>query len=349
MSKHLTIKWLKRIAILSIFLLGIYPVFAEGERKLTYIQKQREKAINLLPALFKDSGCGTFSDGKNYRFVLQNPYLNLWEEIRPNALEYFRINKVPWWEGTTEMPTGHLLSSQIACVNHLFYLRNKKDLATKLLQNIDSRIVSAVEIPYPDTDAGYVAFELIGKENYLGERQHTRGEFSTSVDAVMIGKKTNGKNILVLIEWKYTESYGAEKSRYIPARYRIYNPLLGDTESPIKKISYKNRPFEPLYYEPFYELIRQTLLGWKMTSAQEYGCDEYIHLYVVPDENLELLLNNTSPGLAGSTLNEAWQNILKNPNLFKIISPKKLLEPLRNESNTQNYFDYLTTRYWESS
>jgi len=302
MKKSLTIHGLKIIAIVSIFSMNIYAVFAEVERKQTYIQKQREKAINLLPTLFKDSGDGKFSDGKNYRFILQNPYLNLWEEIRPHALEYFRINNVPWWEGTTEIPTGHLLSSQIACVNHLFYLRNKKELATKVLQNIDSRIVSAIEMPYPDTDAGYVAFELVGKENYLGERQHTRGEFATSVDAVMIGKKTDGKNILVLIEWKYTESYETGKSLYIPARYKIYNPLLGDTESPIKKIAYKNKPFEPLYYEPFYELMRQTLLGWKMAKAQEYDCDEYIHLYIVPDENAELLLRNTSPGLNGTTI-----------------------------------------------
>jgi hypothetical protein len=34
------------------------------------------------------------------------------------------------------------------------------------LQNIDSRIVSAEEIAYPDTDSGYVAFEIVGKENY---------------------------------------------------------------------------------------------------------------------------------------------------------------------------------------
>jgi len=345
MKKPLTIHWLKVIAVVLIFSMNLPAVFAEGERKQPYIQKQREKAINLLPTLFKDSGGGTFSDGKDYRFILQNPCLNLWEEIRPNAIEYFRINNVPWWEGTTEIPTGHLLSSQIACVNHLFYLRDKKELATKVLQNIDNRIVNAVEMPYPDADAGYVAFELVGKENYLGERQHTRGEFATSVDAVMIGKKEDGKNILVLIEWKYTEFYEARESCYIPARYKIYNPLLGDTESPIKKIAYKNKPFEPLYYEPFYELMRQTLLGWKMAKAQEYNCDEYIHLYIVPDENAELLLRNTSPGLKGATIYEAWQNILVNPNLFKIISPEKLLEPLRNEPNTKSYFEYLTTRY----
>jgi hypothetical protein len=314
---------------------------------MDYRERQREKAVSLLGIMFNDPGGGKFANGISYPFVLQNPSLNLWEGIRQNALAYFKNNNIPWWMSTPEIPTGHLLSSQIACVNPLFYLRHNQGLATKVLQNIDSRIVSAVEMDYPDTDTGYVAFEIVGKNNYLGERQHTRGEYATSVDAVMVGRKSDGKNILVLIEWKYTEYYEAGKSLYIQARSDIYNPLLRATDSPFKEIVYNSKPFEPLYYEPFYELMRQTLLGWKMTDAQEYNCDEYIHLYIVPNDNSELLLNNTSQGLNGTTVNEAWQNVLRNPNLFKIISPETLLEPIRNEPNTHEFFNYLTRRYWE--
>jgi hypothetical protein len=248
---------------------------------------------------------------------------------------------------TPEMSTGHLLSSQIACVNHLYYLRKQKEFVSKILQNVDDRIVSAGEIACPDTDTGYVAFEIIGEKNYLGERQHTRGANSTSVDAVMIGKKADGKNILVLIEWKYTEYYENGKSLYIPARYKIYNPLLKDINSPFKYISRDAKPFEPLYYEPFYELMRQTLLGWKMTGANEYNCDEYIHLYIAPKENIDLLKNNTSPGLEGNNINEVWQKILKTPARFRIVSPEKLLEPLKNEPSTNLFFDYLEKRYWD--
>ena len=319
---------------------------AENRRLVNYREKQRDKAISLLEGMFNDPGGGRFANGHYYPFVLQNPSLNLWEEIRHNALEYFRVNNIPWWMSTPEMPTGHLLSSQIACVNHLFYLRKQKEFATKVLKNIDSRIVTAEEIAYPDTDSGYVAFEVVGKENYLGERQHTRGANATSVDAVMIGKKADGKNILVLIEWKYTEYYETGNSLYIPARSEIYNPLLGTKDSPFKTIIRDNKPFEPLYYEPFYELMRQTLLGWKMVNANEYNCDEYIHLYIVPSGNAELLQKNTSPGLVGNTLNEVWQNVLKRPNFFRIISPENLLEPLINEPGTQIFFDYLTKRYW---
>jgi len=341
----MVIKWVQIIVILLLFS-GTVFVFAEGKKQMDYRERQREKSITLLGKMFNDPGGGKFANGHKYSFVLQDPSLNLWEEIRHNALAYFKVNNIPWWMSTPEMPTGHLLSSQIACVNHLYFLRNQKEFATKILQNIDRRIVSAEEIAYPDTDTGYVAFEIIGKENYLGEHQHTRGANATSVDAVMIGKKADGKNILVLIEWKYTEYYEYGKSLYIPARYRIYNPLLGAVNSPFKTIIHNGKPFEPLYYEPFYELMRQTLLGWKMKDAQEYNCDEYIHLYIVPNENAELLLKNTSLGLEGDTINEIWQKILKTPTLFRIISPENLLEPLRNEHGTQAFFDYLEKRYW---
>jgi len=314
---------------------------------MNYRERQREKALLLLGELFIDHGGGRFANGNNYPFVLQNPSLNLWGEIRDNALGYFLKNNIPWWMSTSEIPTGHLLSSQIACINHLYYLRNQKDFATKILKNIDDRIICAEKITYPDTDYGYVAFEIVGKENYLGERQHTRGANATSVDAVMIGKMSNGENILILIEWKYTEYYEVGKSLYIPARYKIYNPLLEAKDSPFKTIIHNGKPFEPLYYEPFYELMRQTLLGWKMVDALEYNCVEYIHLYIVPDENTDLLLNNTSQGLVGNNINEAWKNILKNPNLFKIMSPKKFLEPLKNEPNTEAFFEYLRKRYWD--
>ena len=76
----------------------------------------------------------------------------------------------------------------------------------------------------------------------------------------MVGKKNTGSNILVLIEWKYTEEY-REENKYIPERYNIYNKLLQEYDSPIVTEDY-----ESLYYEPFYQLMRQTLLGWKMAQ-----------------------------------------------------------------------------------
>jgi hypothetical protein len=321
---------------------------------MSYRDDQCTKAIKLLnekDGLF-DNDLGGGKHGKHtYDFVLQNPKLNLWEEIRDESIAYFKDNEIEWHKADNEQtepsPEGHLLSSNIACVNHLFYLRQKQDFATAILKNIDNRIVSAEKIGDPDVEAGYVAFEIIGKENYLRERSHTRGALSTSVDAVMLGKKNDGKNILVLIEWKYTEHYSST-NLHKPAHDTIYKPLLEEKDCPIKIEDSSQDNFKALYYEPFYQLMRQTLLGWKMVENKEYRCDEFVHIHVIPDENKELLDNVTVPVLwkYGNTVCEAWRGALKEPNHYKVISPEHLLEPLKDLLDASNLLEYLGKRYW---
>jgi hypothetical protein len=208
------------------------------------------------------------------------------------------------------------------------------------LQNIDKRIENAEKI-----NGGYVAFEIIGAKNYLKEKSHKRGALSTSVDAVMIGKKNDGKNILVLIEWKYTEHYSST-NLHKPAHDTIYKPLLEEKDCPIKIEDSSQDNFKALYYEPFYQLMRQTLLGWKMVEHNEYGCDEFVHLHVIPDENMELLDNVTSPQLHGKGISEAWKGALKEPNRYKVISPEHLLEPLKGLQDASSLLEYLGKRYW---
>jgi hypothetical protein len=304
------------------------------EEDMLYREKQRKKAIELKDEMFKDPGDGLFQ-GRNYQFVLNEPIGNLWAGIRHDAIDYFKNNAIQWWNGDEEEPTGHLLSSQVSCVNHLYFLRQRNDLATAILKNIDSRIISAEIV-----DNGFVEFEINGEKNYLNERSHVRGANSTSVDAAMIGKKNDGKNILILIEWKYTEFY-SPKNLYIPERYNTYNPLLNDPNCPINSTD-----FESLYYEPYYQLMRQTLLGWKMVEANEYNCNEYLHLHIIPKDNKELQNKITSPKLAGKDMSDAWTNILKEPNKYKKLSPEELFEPLKNRKDIHALLEYLRERYW---
>lgn len=125
----------------------------------------------------------------------------------------------------------------------------------------------------------------------------------------MVGRKQSGSNILVLIEWKYTEDY-REESKYIPERYNIYNNLLKEEQCPIIVDD-----FSSLYYEPFCQLMRQTLLGWKTVQHGEYRCDEWIHLHVIPEGNAELRERVTSPSLRsrGASMSEAWKSLLREP------------------------------------
>ena len=234
-------------------------------------------------------------------------------------------------------PTDHLLSSQVACINHLYFVRQRKDAATAILKNICGKIDQAVRV-----DNGFVAFEAIGKQNYLNERSHTRGANATSVGAVMIGEKKPGSNVLILIEWKYTEEY-REESKYKPERYEIYNTLLKEEQCPIIVDD-----FSSLYYEPFYQLMRQTLLGWKMVQHKEYQCDEWIHLHVIPQDNAELRERITSPGLRskGDSMSAAWKSVLRDPHQYIPITPEEFLRPAFVCPDTHSIKVYLGKRYW---
>ena len=55
--------------------------------------------------------------GKERKFVLLDGEKNIFKPIRNDVMEYFKNNRISWWGG--KKPTGHVLSSQIACINHL--------------------------------------------------------------------------------------------------------------------------------------------------------------------------------------------------------------------------------------
>ena len=80
-----------------------------------------------------DSGNGRFM-GKARPFVLHNGLNNFYPAIKEEVLTYFNDNSISWWGGSR--PTGHLLSSQMACLNHLFYIRKDKEAVLKMLNEI---------------------------------------------------------------------------------------------------------------------------------------------------------------------------------------------------------------------
>jgi hypothetical protein len=134
----------------------------------SFRDRERTRLIGIPEEIFKDPGSGLFF-GKGREFVLSDPALNLWEGIRQDAIDYFKNYKIKWWRSEDDEPTGHLLSSQIACVNHLYFLRQRSDLATAVLRTIDLDITNAVIV-----DDGYVAFEFIGSKQYLKAEFLTR-------------------------------------------------------------------------------------------------------------------------------------------------------------------------------
>jgi hypothetical protein len=311
---------------------------------MNYRESEREKVLRIRDSFFRDPGNG-IHQGSVYPFVLTDPEKNLWCKIRQEAIEYFEENKIVWWPGS-DKPSGHLLSSQVSCVNHLFFLRNDKDAALKVLRNINPDFSEACH----DFEGGYIGFEVVSKGNYLGEaepgKEQTRGANCTSVDAMMTGI-LNGKKTQVLIEWKYTELYPkSDKSEGSSGatRKNRYDKLIDDKDSPIKRTV----GIENLYYEPFYQLMRQTLLAWQMTKnkEKELNADDWLHLDVIPENNLNLRYQVPSPDLIQTGIEQAWKSQLKEPHKYNTITPQRLLSPLIFDTKYRNLIAYLNKRYW---
>ncbi|MBL8484429.1 MAG: hypothetical protein JNJ60_19700 [Rhodocyclaceae bacterium] len=309
---------------------------------MSYREQQRRKLTAMREAFFKDPGSGMFF-GKERDFVLAAPIVNLWEGIRYDAVDYFKRNNIGWWQsGGEDLPTGHLLSSQIACVNHLYAIRQREDLATAVLKGLDHEVECAVIV-----DDGYVEFEFIGSEKSeiprrLNEKALTRGAHCTSVDAAMIGRLRSGGLRLFLVEWKYTESYPAE-SKYIPERAARYDELVRAADSPFGG----GLKVADLYYEPFYQVMRQTLFAYQSVMVNDHGVGSYKHVHVVPLKNVELRERITSEGLLGTDVHDAWVKTLKDKNSFIGTTPELLLKPLSFMKDTKSFLHYVENRYWK--
>ena len=102
-----------------------------------------------------------------------------------------------------------------------------------------------------------------------------------------------------------------------------------------------------MFFEPYYQLMRQTLLGWTMVENKEYDAVDWLHLHIIPNENKELRERVTSKNLKGKTLEESWKLQLKIPEKYIVISPEQFLAPIANLLDTKSLIYYLTNRYWK--
>jgi len=264
----------------------------------------------------------------------------LYPQFERTALDYFRRHDIRWWGGGNE-PTLSPVSSQVACVNHLEPARLDAAIGLAVVESVlpSAERVVAVE------DGGYVAYEWIGEKNYLSERGQTRGANRTSLDALMVAEAED-RLVLLLIEWKYTETYSQAKSLARSEggtdRIAIYRPFLDRPDCPIRVADDR---FDRLFYGPLEQLMRQTLLGWQMVESGELGADDWHHVLVVPGANADLLAKNPSPDLPGGSLGDAWSGVLEEPQRFSIRSPSKLLAGVNPSEQWRDWREWLQTRY----
>ena len=312
---------------------------------------RQEDLINNSDIFNGDKGKGYFM-GKARPFVLKDGMNNLYEPIRNDVLRYFKDNEISWWGG--DKPSGHTLSSQIACLNHLFAIMNDKSSVLAMLNGVRDEFKEVLPVKC-DANPQYIGFEVVSKKDPLNEKTSTRGSNCTSVDAFIYARhKDDGKLWLIPIEWKYTEHYanldksnedrqGEEKGSNGKGKERVrrYSAL---TDASLQLMSLDSYYGSIYYQEPFYQLMRQTLWAENVVKLKEENlkADNYMHIHVIPSANKNLLDKKYS--VSGMGMEETWRSMLSDQSKYIIVDPQKLLEPIKDKY--PELASYLKKRYW---
>ena len=311
---------------------------------------RQEDLMNNSDIFSGDKGNGYFM-GKPRHFVLKDGMNNLYEPIRNDVIRYFKDNKISWWGG--DKPSGHTLSSQIACLNHLFAIMGDKEAVLAMLNGVRDEFKEVLSVQC-DAAPQYIGFEVVSEEDPLNEKTSTRGSNCTSVDAFIYAKHKDDSIWLIPIEWKYTEHYanldksnedrqGEEKGSNGKGQERVRRySALTDASLQLKGLdSY----YGSIYYqEPFYQLMRQTLWAENVVKLKEekLKADNYMHIHVIPSANKDLLDKKYS--VSGMGMEETWRSMLTNQSKYIIVDPQKLLEPIKDKY--PELASYLKKRYW---
>ena len=256
--------------------------------------------------------------------------------IRDNALDYFDKHKISWWRQEEDgyFPPGHLVSSQIHCLNHLFALRTDDKAVKVIIEKATGMKFDKVLPSIIDKDPkSFISFEFVlDNDKLLGENDEGwgRGTLCTSVDAMILAEK-DGEKWLIPIEWKYTETYERE-DKTNKKRIDRYADLIKSSKR--LKTPEDGIPHSVYFVEPNYELMRQTLLCEQLV-AKDYAVN-FFHINIIPKGNTEL---------REAVENEFMQMLTKEAK-FKIIDPQEFLSPIEEQNLYPELIDYLNNRYW---
>lgn len=319
---------------------------------------EREKQTKLIKNtdVFDNAQGGGVYKGEEREFVLKDGNRNLYKNIVEDSIKYFKENNISWWGGRS--PSGHVLSSQIACLNHLFYISKDKEAVLRILNNVRDEFVDVLPIPSDKEPRRYISFEVVSSKDRLNEKQSTRGSQCTSIDALIYAKHRDGKLWLIPIEWKYTESYAnSDKSKEDRAgdenkglngkgnvRLDRYSSLI-DKSKQLKSLpTYKGSVY---FQEPFYQLMRQTLWAEQVIINKEdevLKADDYLHIHVIPKNNINLLQKIYK--VSAKNMEDTWRGQLEDNKKHIIIDPKDFLSPLEDVEKYSELISYLNQRYW---
>jgi hypothetical protein len=285
-----------------------------------------------------------------YRLKPNEMLLNLAPSIRTLAASSFGgAGKIVWHQHA-----AHGLSSQACCLNFLMPLATQPNLLARVMGaalGLDDLTVLPFE-PDGKGQPSYIEFEWIGAQNYLdewpAEGRASRGANATSSDAA-VRFRSGGIVQTVLIEWKYTETYGAPlKVEGNPTRTARYEDKIFAPDGPIR--SDLGLELTDFFWEPLYQLLRQQMLAWRMEKAGENGAQRVSVLHISPTAN-QPLHKVTSPKLRGrgDDVFEVFASVLVKPETFVPRTTEEVFRPFLNMDHADpaatEWAGYLRDRY----
>jgi hypothetical protein len=285
-----------------------------------------------------------------YRLKAAHRLLNFVPLIRKEVDAYFGPPRNVAWH----THANHGLSSQACCLNFMFRLAVNPSVLSQIIGralNLPSVKMLPVENG-PDGRPYYVGFEWIGRDNYLGEwpadGKPKRGAHVTSADA-FVRFQYKGQIRALLIEWKYTEKYGQpldpsgngeRKRRYKDKIFAPNGPIKGDLGLKV----------EDFFWEPFYQMMRQQMLAWRMERAREDGAERVSVLHISPSAN-QPLHKVTAPALTrfGTDAFDVFRSLLVQPEKFVARTVEQVFRPImgteHSDTATAGWSEYLRDRY----
>jgi hypothetical protein len=337
------------------------------ERQNPYEQQETRRQAEFKRRHFPGlpDGHSTIHPEHHYPHILPEGHLDkaFYPRLSQTILDYLNEQHI-----ATHSEVLNLRSSQTACLNFLFPLRQDPDLATAVFGAI-----------WPDLErVTTIEFEFTGEPGatlWMGEpRSGRRGQNRTSIDAAMFWKNRQGLSFITLIEWKYTErNFGACSAFYKAAQKEQANCLglnVANDPHPERacllttgKRHRQRRYWEHMsaagisllafqavvgcpYQGPFYQLMRQHLLAAYLRHASLADCCEVCVVHFALNESLNILPVQLQPLTPGRDLITAWNAILNGTPPMRVLHAETLAAAIeRAPCTAPEWRVYLKERY----
>jgi len=129
-------------------------------------------------------------------------------------------------------------------------------------------------------------------------------------------------------------------------RTEIYRLLYRRGDCPIKKDLLPG--FDSLFYEPFYQMMRQQLLAHEMEKAHGLGADiaSVLHLAPVRNTDFRRITSTELEGL-GESATDVWTKLVRPEGRLLSVSTERLFGDLTTEQipEMQTWIEYIRKRY----